>query len=72
MDYYTQNIINAAGPGEKAVIIKHLLFVPWEIFHGFLSLLIIFKIIFFEIFFQEYHLSVKQIESRAGSTFGRA
>ena len=35
-------------------------------------LLIFFKINFFEKFFQEYHLSVKQIGSRSGPTFCRA
>ena len=34
-------------------------------------LLIFFKINFFEKFFQEYHLSVKQIGSRSGPTFCR-
>ena len=35
----------------------------------FCRLLIFFKINIFEKFFQEFHLSVKQIGSRSGSTF---
>ena len=38
----------------------------------FYRLLIFFKINFFQKFFQEYHKSVKQFESRAGPTFCRA
>ena len=38
----------------------------------FCCLLIFFKINFFEKFFQEYHQSVKQFESRSGLMFGRA
>ena len=34
----------------------------------FCQLRIFFKIIFFKYFFQEYHLSVKQIGSRSGQT----
>ena len=40
--------------------------------HVFCCLLILFKINFSEKFFQEYHLSVKQIGSRSGPTFCRA
>ena len=48
------------------------LFPPWEIFHAFCHLQIIFKINIFEKFFQEYHLCVKQIGSRSGPTKCRA
>ena len=45
------------------------LFSPWEIFHAFLSSADFFQNqFFFEKFFQEYHQSVKQIESRSGPT----
>ena len=37
-----------------------------------LSVLIFFKIHFFEKFFQEYHQSVKQLGTRPGPTFCRA
>ena len=40
-----------------------------KFFMLFCRLQIFFKIIFFEKFFQEYHLSVKQIGSRSGPTF---
>ena len=39
------------------------LFAPWEIFHALLM-----SADFFKNFFQEYHVSVKQIGSRSGLT----
>ena len=45
---------------------------PGKFFMLFCRLLIFFKINFFEKFFHEYHLNVKQIGSRSGPTFCRA
>ena len=57
-------IINGTG-----VWLTVKLFATLVNFSCFLLLLIIFKNNFFEKFFQECHLSVKQIGSRSGSTF---
>ena len=43
-----------------------------SIFHDFLTPAELFKINFFEKFFQEYHQNVKQFGSRSGPTFRRA
>ena len=47
-------------------------FAPWEIFHSILLSADFFKINFFEKFFLEYHLNVKQFGSRSGPTLCRA
>ena len=40
---------------------------PWKFFMNICRLLIVFKINFFEKFFQKHHLSVKQFGSRSGA-----
>ena len=50
------------------VPLKFTLLCPLGNFHAFFSLLNFFIADFFEKFFQEYHLSVKQIGSRSGLT----
>ena len=55
--------------GTTFLLISIFSFASLENFHAFSHLLIFINISFFEIFFHEYHLSVKQIGSRSGQTF---
>ena len=54
-----------------ALLAFYISFPPGKSFILFCLLLIFFKINFFQKLFQEYQLSVKQIESRSGRTFCR-